>query len=125
MHESGLLGVSGVSADIRKVIAAAEEGHAAAKLAYERFVLYARRSVGAMCGSLGGADMLVFTGGIGEHQPRVRRDIAAALGDNLIDERANESGEEGTLSRTDSPVRVVMIRAREEQVLLQEVLRLL
>jgi acetate kinase len=125
MHESGLLGVSGVSADIRKVIAAADEGHAGAKLAYERFVLYARRSVGAMSGSLGGADVLVFTGGIGEHQPRVRRDIAAALGENLIDERVNESGEEGTLSRTDSPVRVVMIRAREEQVLLQEALRLL
>lgn len=125
MRSSGLLGVSGVSDDMRKVLAAADEGNEAAKLAYELFILNARRGVGAMAGVLGGADALIFTGGMGEHQPRVRRDIAAALGAELIDDAKNESGEEGLISRAGSPVQVLMVRAREEQILLGEVLRLL
>ncbi len=125
MRSSGLLGVSGLSGDMRKILAAADEGNAAAKLAYDRFILYARRGVGAMCGVLGGADMLIFTGGVGEHEPRVRRDIAAALGKGLIDDERNESGEEGTISRGSSPVQVLTVHAREDLVVLREVLRLL
>jgi acetate kinase len=125
MRGSGLLGVSGLSGDMRKIVAAADEGNGAAKLAYERFILYARRGVGAMAGALGGANMLIFTGGIGEHEPRVRREIAAALGDGLIDDARNETGEEGTISGSTSPVHVLTIRAREDLVLLHEVQRLL
>ena len=125
MRGSGLLGVSGISGDMRKIIAGADEGNTAAKLAYEQFIVCARRGVGAMCGSLGGADMLVFTGGIVEHEPRVRRDIAAALGEGLIDDARNRSGEEGTISGGASPVLVVTIRAREDLILLREVTRLL
>jgi acetate kinase len=125
LRGSGLLGVSGISGDMRKVLAAADEGNANAKLAYDEFILYARRGVGAMSGTLGGTDMLVFTGGLGEHQPRVRRDISAALGDELIDAQRNESGEEGVISRASSPIRVLTIRAREEQILLREVQRLI
>jgi len=69
--------------------------------------------------------MLIFTGGIGEHEPRVRRDIAAALGRDLIDDSANEAGEEGALSRSSSGIRVLMVRAREDLILLGEVQRLL
>jgi acetate kinase len=116
MRGSGLLGVSGVSGDLRKVVAAARDGNAAAKLACEQFILYARRGVGAMSGSLGGTDMLIFTGGIGEHDGRVRSEIAAALGNDLIDAKKNEAGEE---------VQVLMIRAREDLILLREVTRLL
>jgi acetate kinase len=125
MRGSGLLGVSGLSGDMRKIVAAADEGNAAAKLAYDRFILYARRGVGAMAGALGGADMLIFTGGIGEHEPRVRRDIAAALGAGLIDAARNESGKEGTISGSTSPVHVLTVRAREDLVLLHEVQHLL
>ena len=125
LRGSGLLGVSGVSGDMRKVQAAAAEGNAAAKLAYDRFVLYARRGVGAMSGSLGGTDMLIFTGGIGEHDARVRRDVAAALGADLLDSKANEASEEGVLSHPGAPIEVLMIRAREDQILLREVQRLL
>ena len=122
---SGLLGVSGISGDMRKIIAAADEGNEAARLAYDRFILYARRGVGAMAGVLGGADMLIFTGGIGEHDARVRRDIAKALGSGLIDDVRNESGEEGTISDSTSAVQVLMVRAREDLVLLHEVQHLL
>jgi acetate kinase len=125
LRGSGLLGVSGISGDMRKVLAAADEGNANARLAYDEFILYARRGVGAMSGTLGGTDMLVFTGGLGEHQPRVRRDISAALGDGLIDDSRNEAGEEGVISRASSPIQILTIRAREEQILLREVQRLI
>jgi acetate kinase len=125
MRGSGLLGVSGVSGDLRKVVAAARAGNAAAKLAYEQFILYARRGVGAMSGALGGTDMLIFTGGIGEHDAQVRNDIAAALGNGLLDAKKNETAEEGALSSADSPVQVLMIRAREDLILLREIKRLL
>ena len=124
-NKSGLLGVSAVSGDLRKVIAAADSGNESAKLAYDRFILNARRGVGAMAGSLGGTDMLIFTGGIGEHEPHVRREVAAALGAELIDKRRNEAGNEGVISRASSPVTVLTIHAREDVVVLREVLRLL
>jgi acetate kinase len=128
--KSGLLGVSGVSADMRKVIAAADEGNANAALAYERFIVNARRGVGAMAGMLGGADMLIFTGGIGEHEPRVRHDVAEALGSGLIDLKLNELSAqertgEGVISAKSSAIAVLAIRAREDVVVLREVLRLL
>jgi acetate kinase len=78
-----------------------------------------------MAGALGGADMLIFTGGIGEHHPRVRRDIAKALGSGLIDPARNESTEEGTVSDGTSPVQILIVRAREDLVLLREVQQLL
>lgn len=129
-NKSGLLGVSGVSADMRKVIAAADAGKASATLAYERFIVHARRGVGAMAGVLGGVDMLVFTGGIGEHEPRVRRDVAAALGARLLDDRrrarrSDQRDDEGVISLASSPVTVLTVRAREDVVVLREVLRLL
>lgn len=124
-NKSGLLGVSGISGDLRKVIAAADSGDANARLAYDRFIVHARRGLGAMAGTLGGADMLIFTGGIGEHEPRVRRDVAAALGAGFLDERLNERGEEGVISKGASPTAVLKIRAREDVVVLREVLRLL
>lgn len=79
-ERSGLLGVSGVSGDLREVLAAASAGSARAALAYERFILFAKRAIGSMTAVLGGLDALVFTGGIGENNPRVRRDLVSALG---------------------------------------------
>ncbi|HEU4537809.1 MAG TPA: hypothetical protein VFS00_27000, partial [Polyangiaceae bacterium] len=76
-REGGLLGLAGVSGDLREVVRAADAGDAAAKLAYDVFVHAARRGVGQMLAALGGADALAFTGGIGEHQARVRADVLA------------------------------------------------
>jgi acetate kinase len=69
---SGLLGVSGVSADMRQILAAIEAGNAQAKLAFEIYIHRLRAGIGAMLASLGGVDALVFTAGVGENSPRVR-----------------------------------------------------
>jgi acetate kinase len=123
-NRSGLLGVSAVAADLRQVLHAADEGNADAKLAYDQFVLSGRRAVGAAAGVLGGVDALVFTGGVGEHQPRVRRDIAAAFDGMRLDETANAGSEEGLICERDNRVKVAVIHAREDLVLLREVHRI-
>ena len=73
---SGLLGLSGVSADLRDVVAARDRGDARAGLAVDVFVHRVAAGVGAMIASLGGLDALVFTGGIGEHSAEVRTRVA-------------------------------------------------
>jgi len=120
-NRSGLLGVSGISADIREVLKAADQGNSNAWLAYDRFIFSARRAVGAAAGVLGGVDALVFTGGIGEHNPRVRHDIAAAFESLEIDASAAE--DEGLISASGSRVRAAVVKAREDLVLLREVRR--
>ena len=71
-RRSGLAGLFGGTGDLREVLAAAARGDAAAALAYDVLVIGLRRAVGAMLSSLAGIDALVFTGGIGEHQPKLR-----------------------------------------------------
>jgi acetate kinase len=115
--------VSGVSSDIREVLKAADEGNSNAWLAYDRFIFCARRGVGAAAGVLGGVDALVFTGGIGEHQPRVRQDIAAAFDGLQIDGAANSNVGEGPISAARSRVSAMVVHAREDLVLLREVRR--
>jgi acetate kinase len=78
-RRSGLLGVSGSSDDLRELHATAASS-ADARLAIAMFCYSVRKQVGAMAAALGGLDLLVFTGGIGENDPQVRADISAGLG---------------------------------------------
>jgi acetate kinase len=78
-RESGLLGVSGVSGDMRQVETAAANGNKRARLALEMFTRRLRQMIGAMAVTLGGVDALVFTAGIGEHSPKVRADACRGL----------------------------------------------
>src|SRR6202040_631366 len=71
-RKSGLLGVSGLSSDMRQVVAAMKDGNERAKLAFEMFVPHLQSGIGAMIAVLGGIDALVFTAGIGENSPEVR-----------------------------------------------------
>jgi acetate kinase len=116
-HESGLLGVSGVSNDMRDVLSAAQKGNKRAKLAFEIFVHRLQSEIGAMAASLAGIDVLVFTAGIGENSPEVRRSACARLeflGIEL-DETANSSAKLDTdISLPDSRVRILVIRAQED-----------
>jgi acetate kinase len=123
---SGLLGVSGVSADLREVLSAADAGSSRAALAYERFVLSVRRAVGAMTSVLAGLDVLVFTGGIGEHSDRVRRDVTSALsfaGARVDDEKNRSAVPDVDIARRDSGVRIFVVHAREDLVILREMLQ--
>lgn len=124
--KSGLLGVSGVSSDLREVLTAAGAGSARAVLAYERFILFAKRAIGSMTAVLGGLDALVFTGGIGENSPRVRRDLVEsfAFAGAHLDDEANETAiSDVDVARGSSVIRILVIRAREDLVILREVLR--
>jgi acetate kinase len=126
-NRSGLLGVSGVSADLRRVIQAADEGSARAGLAYDVFIWTLRRAVGAMAGVLGRADAVVFTGGIGENSDRVRADVVPALGAAgvILDDAANRSGSgDRVISGARSAVAAIVIRAREDLMILSDTLGL-
>jgi acetate kinase len=123
-HDSGLLGISGVSSDMRDVLAAATKGNPRAKLAFDIFIHRLQLEIAAMAASLGGLDVLVFTAGIGENSPEVRRAACSKLqflGIHL-DESANTSRPtDAEISRQDSPVRILMIRAQEDWAIARSV----
>jgi len=125
-HRAGLMGVSGLSADMRQISAAADAGSAAATLAYERFILYARRALGAMMGALGGLELLIFTGGMGENSARVRRDVALAVTEDspTVDAAGNDAVSADTdITAPGSKTKVLVIHAREDLVILRDLLQ--
>jgi acetate kinase len=127
IHRSGLLGVSGISGDIREVWAAAEKGSAPAALAYGQFVQSARRAIGAMIAVLGGVDALVFTGGIGENQLQVRQDLTSTLAyaGVLLDGDFNRSVvPDQDIATNESKARVFVFKAREDLTILRELLQI-
>ncbi len=114
---SGLLGVSGVSADLRLVRTAERAGDPRAALACAMFTHQLVRAVGSMIAVLGGLDALVFTGGIGEHAAWVRHDVTAALGfaGVRIDPAINEAQRgDADIAPPDAAVRTLVIESRED-----------
>lgn len=124
---SGLLGVSGVSNDIRDVKQAAAAGNADARLALDHLVHSIRHWIGAFTLELGGIDALVFTAGIGENGPDIRAAVCAGLdGFGLgLDPDLNAActATEADLATSGSPARILVIPANEELVLAREVYR--
>ncbi len=115
-HASGLLGVSGISSDMRDIMRAMETGDQRAQLAFDIFVHRLRAGIGAMLASLGRLDALVFTGGIGEHAAPVREAICAAFGfmGLAIDAPANAAlAGDGDIAASASAVRVLVVRQQE------------
>jgi acetate kinase len=127
-ERAGLFGVSGVSADMRKVLAASDDGDARAGLAVEMFVHRLVATIGSMVAVLGGLDALVFTGGIGEHSPRIRAAVVSRLAylgvelDAEINERADSDAE---VTTTLSAARILVVTAREDLTVLAEITRVL
>ncbi|MCK1543727.1 acetate/propionate family kinase [Bradyrhizobium sp. 147] len=111
-HESGLLGVSGISADMRTLLASSE---AAAREAVDLFVLRATQQIVMLATTLGGLDCLIFTGGIGEHAKEIRFAISERLAwlGMRIDAAANDAARE-RISRGDSAIEVFIIPTNEE-----------
>ncbi|MCF7674009.1 MAG: hypothetical protein K9N23_11355 [Akkermansiaceae bacterium] len=125
--QSGLLGISGVSNDIREVKAAARAGNPDARLALDHLVHSIRHWIGAFMLELGGLDALVFTAGIGENGPDIRAAVCQGLepfGLHL-DPARNDAclAVEAELATADSPARILVIPANEELVLAREVFR--
>ncbi|MCC5848878.1 MAG: acetate kinase [Verrucomicrobia bacterium] len=126
--EGGLLGISGVSNDLRDIKAAASEGHADAQLALDVFVDNIRQYVGGYMFKMGGMEALVFTAGIGEHNPDIRAAVCAGLeGFGLKIDPAKNDGlhSEGSIHTEDSNIQVWVIPANEELVIARETKRLL
>ncbi len=127
-HQSGLLGVSGVSSDMREVLAARARGEPRADLAFGIFIRRLAYHVAALVPSLGALDALVFTGGIGENSPEVRAaacERLAFLGVELDAARNAEASADGDLATPNSKVRALMIRAQEDWVIAQACWRML
>jgi acetate kinase len=127
-RESGLLGVSGLSGDMRQVQAAAAAGNAQARLALDVFTHRLRQTIGAMAVTLGGLDALVFTAGIGERSAQVRAATCAGLeclGLHL-DAQANANGKpDADIATLASPGRILVIGTREDLTVVRETVRVL
>jgi acetate kinase len=127
--QSGLLGVSGVSNDVRDISDAAAKGNASAKLALDVFVASTRHWIGSYFLQLNGVDALVFTAGTGENRAELRAAICANL-ENLgikIDADKNNAtrATEAIISTADSAVKVFVIPTNEELVVAREAKRFL
>jgi acetate kinase len=115
-RESGLLGLSGLSARVEELERASEPS---AQLALGVYCYRISREIGAMCAALGGLDAIVFSGGVGEGSALVRArvcDRLGFLGVQLSDERNASAAANAEIARADSRVRVVVVRAREDVI---------
>ncbi len=122
-QQSGLLGVSGLSSDMRTLL---DSDDPQAKFAVDLFVYRIARELGALAATMGGVDALVFTAGIGEHAPLIRQRVcqaAAWLGLDL-DEAANQAGA-ARISRADSAVSAWLIPTHEEWMIAQHTRQIL
>ena len=121
--ESGVLGVSGISNDMRDIEAGIAKGDERAKLAMDMYEYRLLKYIGAYTAVLGGVDIIVFTGGVGENQINTRKAICEKLGFMGVefDAEANKvRGEEVEISRPSSKVKVVVIPTDEEMMIAQD-----
>lgn len=126
---SGLLGVSGVSSDMREVKNAAKNGNKRAELAFQMFCYIVKKFIGAYSVVLDGPDAIVFTAGIGENDPDVR-ELSLKGMDFMgvkVDNEKNHSciGKEMIISTEDSKVKVLVIPTNEELVIAEDVVKVL
>ncbi len=123
-RSSGLLGLSGVSNDLREIQAAARGGNRRARLAQEVYAYRIRKYIGAYLAVLGGADAVVFTGGVGENGSAMRGRILEdleGLGMRLDPDRNRAcEGCEGEISSPDSPIKLLVIPTNEELLIARD-----
>ncbi len=116
--KSGLLGVTGISSDMREVFSAVEAGNERAKIAFDMYTYRIKKYIGAYSAAMGGCDIIVFTAGVGENQSDVREDACKNmeyLGVKLdVEKNKTVHGEEAVISTPDSKVTVCVIPTDEE-----------
>ncbi len=127
--ESGLLGLSGLSNDLRDIHEAADAGNERCRLALEFLIASIRHWIGALAFRMGGLEAIVFTAGIGENRADLREEVCAGLEDFGIrlDQEANAAAKEGErdLSARESVVKVLVVPTNEELVVARETQRFL
>jgi acetate kinase len=122
-RSSGLKGISGVSGDLRELDAAIARGNDRARLALKLYQKSLNAHLGSMLVALGGADAIVFTGGVGEHHPQIREaacEALALIGVKLDPHKNDRSPVDTDIAAPDSRVRVLLVRAREDWEIARE-----
>ena len=121
--KSGLLGISGVSNDLRSVRDASEQGDARAMLAYDMYSNSVKKYIGSYIAVMGGVDAIVLTAGVGENCEKMRRMIFAGLqplGIILDEEKNKHRGFEREISTDASPVKIIIIPTNEEYMIARD-----
>lgn len=125
-YSAGLLGISGVSADLGEIEAAANRGNERARLAFDMLADQVRSAIAALAASLGGVDALAFTDRIGEGYATLRAAVCQDLqfmGINLDLEKNVRARPDADIATADSPARVIVVHAEEELAIAREALR--
>ena len=126
--KSGVLGVSGVSSDMRELEAAVAAGNPKAILAEKMYFYRIKKYIGAYAAALGGVDIILFTGGVGENQANCRSEVCEGLefmGVKIDLEKNKVRGEEAIISADDSKVTVAVIPTNEELMIASDTLAIL
>lgn len=126
--KSGVLGVSGVSSDMRELCAACEAGNTRAQLAEKMYFYRIIKYIGAYTAAMNGVDVIVFTGGVGENQANCREEVCKNLeylGVKIDAEKNKVRGEEMVISTPDSKVKVVVVPTDEELMIASDTMAIL
>jgi len=126
---SGMLGITGVSSDMREIEMASDEGNERAKLGLDMYCYRIKKYIGAYAAAMGGIDMLVFTGGIGENADTIRKGISedmSFLGIEL-DEEKNKGlrGEDAIISKNNSKVKIMVVPTNEEYIIANDTINII
>ena len=128
-RESGLLGVSGFSSDLRDITDEAKRGNERAELALEVFGSSIHKYMGSYAARMGGVDAIIFTAGVGENSALIREKVLDSLEfmGVYLDKKTNNQtvGTEATISHSYSPVKVLVIPTDEEVMIAREVMDLM
>jgi acetate kinase len=124
---SGLLGISGLTSDMREIISERKNGNKQAELAFQVFTYRIKKYIGSYVAAMGGLDAVVFTGGIGENSPDVRAASCTGLeflGIQIDDEKNNSQNKEKVISADSSKVKVMALPTDEELVIALDTMRI-
>ncbi|MGI0486993.1 acetate kinase [Pantanalinema rosaneae CENA516] len=125
---SGMKGISGITNDLRQIVAEAEQGNDRAQLALDMYIYRLRYYMGAMLAVLGGLDAIVFTAGVGENSALIRAAACEAfgfLGLKLDPDKNAQQGIDQDITTPDSQIRVFVIRTQEDWAIAKECWRLI
>ncbi|MEW6623303.1 MAG: acetate kinase [Bacillota bacterium] len=125
--KSGVMGISGISSDFRDIENAAEKGNEDALLAIDVFVHYVKKYIGAYAAVMNGLDAIVFTAGLGENSPNIRKKICSEmdyLGLKLDEQKNSIRGQEKIISADNSPKLICVIPTNEELMIARETMEI-